>query len=359
MNKTVLVIGGATTDTIITYEDMETLVHQSHGAEQSYLLLEEGKKIEVIHQQVSSGGGATNTAVSFKRQGYDVNLFCKIGEDAAGQLILDELQKFDIDTHLIVRSKEHGTASSFIIPSLKGDRVVFAYRGANATLSMEDLSTTAIAAANFMYITSLSRESASHIPDIVKIAKEHEIPIAINPGVSQLKLGADYLTEALSGIDILISNLSEAETLMHSLKKDKTDGIQDNTDLLAINVKFEDSRFNLREFFETILTIGPRIVVVTHGSEGVYVANRKHIYYHPAPSTEKLVNTLGAGDAFGAAFVGAIYGGKTIPDAIRHGIANSESVIGYSDAKTGLLDKASLEKSAGEISTDLCVEKSW
>lgn len=362
MAKTAFIIGGATTDTIIEYEDMETMVHQRHGAEKSYLVLEEGKKIEVTAQKVFTGGGATNTSVSFQRQGYDVQLFCKIGPDAAGQFVLEEMQKFGINTDRVVTSDNIGTASSFIIPSLKGDRVVFAYRGANATLLTEDLPLADVAKADFLYITSLSRESAQRLPDIVKAAQQHKVPVAINPGVSQLKLGAGFLADALDGIDILMMNLKEAETLMLSLKHVKLKGrVKPATaeNLLDISIKFEDSRFNLREFFDTVLHTGPRIVVVTNGDEGVYVATKEKIYYHAAAAIERIVNTLGAGDAFGSGFVGAIYQELDIPDAIRCGIVNSQSVIGHPDAKTGLLSRDEIRKQVKRLDKALCVEKQW
>ena len=39
-----------------------------------------------------SGGGATNAAVTFTRQGLDVYLFCKIGDDSAGKMVIEDLK---------------------------------------------------------------------------------------------------------------------------------------------------------------------------------------------------------------------------------------------------------------------------
>lgn len=355
--KTVLVIGGATTDTIIQYEEMETLVHQRCGMEQSYLVLEEGKKIEVVQQDVFTGGGATNTAVSFKRQAYDVQLLCKVGQDTAGQQVLDEMQALGVHTDHVVQSTQVGTASSFIVPSLKGDRVVFAYRGASATLLTQELPLEYIAKADFIYITSLSQASSARLPDIVAAAKRSHVPIAINPGVSQLKIGSVSLADSLGGVDILILNLKEAETLMQSLKHIELSHKPLKAEkLLDVSIKFDDRCFNLREFFKTVLQLGPRIVAVTHGGEGVYVATKQKVYYHPALQTTKIVNTLGAGDAFGSTFAGAIYADKSLADAIRCGILNSQSVIGYPDAKTGLLQQQEMDKRLEKLDAKLCRE---
>ena len=76
---------------------------------------------------------------------------------------------------------------------------------------------------------------------------------------------------------------------------------------------------------------------MTDGSSGVYVATRKKLYFHPALNVKNIVNTLGAGDAFGSSFCGAIYIGKPIETALSYGTINSASVIQFHDAKSGLL----------------------
>jgi sugar/nucleoside kinase (ribokinase family) len=355
----VLTIGGATLDTIISYEDMETLIHQRKGASQSYLLLEEGKKIEVTQQEVVSGGGATNTAVAFKRQGYEVILFCKIGRDLSGQLVLKELQDYGLNTQYISYDEKVATATSFIVPSLKGDRAVFAYRGANANLLMKDLALEHIKECQFIYITSLSKASAEQLPQIVTAANKAKVPVAINPGVSQLQKGAEELKKSLPGIDIFILNEEEAKTFMVALHGDSEIAEQTGAKrLIDSKVSFTHGYFNLREFFKKVLDRGPRVVVVTNGSEGVYVATREKLYFHKAPKI-KVINTLGAGDAFGSGFTGALYKGHAISDAIRMGVLNSASVIQYSGAKKGLLTTEQLHQCLQESDASLLSELNW
>jgi ribokinase len=355
----VLTIGGATLDTIITYEDMETLIHQRRGASQSYLLLEEGKKIEVVHQEVASGGGATNTAVSFKRQGYEVTLFCKLGQDLAGDVILKELKNFGLNTDAIIYDEEVGTATSFIVPSLKGDRAVFAYRGANTNLLMKELPLKNIKGCTFIYITSLSQASSAQLPSIVAAAQKEKIPVAINPGMSQLIRGANDLKKSLAGIDTLILNEEEAKKLMASLLGDTMMPEQKGAEKLKPSqTSFTQGYFNLREFFKKVLELGPKVVVVTNGSEGVYVATHDKLYFHKAPKIN-VVNTLGAGDAFGSGFTGALYQGLPVTEAIRRGVLNSSSVIQYPSAKQGLLTQDELTKRLKDLDSGLLSELNW
>lgn len=356
-NKRILVIGGATLDNIITYEEMETMVHKRREGETAYLLLEEGAKIEVVEQCSFSGGGATNTAVSFQRLGFDVALFCKIGHDSAGQFVLDELAQFGVDTALVARSDKVGTASSFVVPSLQGDRTVFAYRGANATIVPDELPLKAIADYDLVYITSLSKQSAQCLPAIVSTAKQHRVHVAVNPGISQLRLGGSFLKDALDGIETLLLNYEEAQQFMQSLMElDKADQYSGGA-MLDVAEQVTPT-FNLKHFFREVMALGPKIVVVTNGQEGVYVATQDRLYFHGGLDVA-VVNTLGAGDSFSSSFVGALQLGVDVCTAMRWGIINSASVIQYPDAKTGLLTQDAILQQAAKLNENACRIKPW
>jgi len=342
LSPKVLAIGGATLDTIIQYEEMETLIYQRRGNEQAYLLLEEGKKIEVTQHQAFSGGGATNAAVALKKLGLETRLFCKIGQDPAGEFILKELKNYGLNLNDVKLTQEIGTATSFVVPSLRGDRTLFAYRGANAALLSEELPEKTIAEVDFLYITSLSKNSAVHLPEIVKIATEQGTRVAINPGSSQLKRGAGFLKTALFGVELLILNDEEAQVLMSSLLVESEEESHGHSGAHQAHAEILTQKaslnFSLKDFFKKALAEGPKVVVVTYGSKGVYVCKESDIFFHPALKVE-VVNTLGAGDAFGSSFAGAYFSGMPIEDAIRMGVINSASVVTHIDAKTGLLSK--------------------
>jgi sugar/nucleoside kinase (ribokinase family) len=359
----ILTIGGATQDIFILYEDAETLhLHTKRGKE-SYLLLKEGGKLEVKELIYSSGGGANNAAFSFKKQGFDVSPVLKVANDEQGTFVIDKLKEAGINTQYVVSVAGH-TGLSFIIPSLEHDRTVFAFRGVNGTMSEEDIPFDDFDQYNYLYITSLSGGSSQLLLSITQQAKKLQIPVAINPGASQLVAGAPTLCKSLLNIDILIINSSEAKKFMLSLahanehlhttlkKKGKKIKTDHRPILLEESINIEDIWFSINNFFQAVLAQGPRIVVVTNGAEGVYVATGQTVYFHPSLPI-KVVNTLGAGDAFGSSFVGAIASGKSIESAIRHGICNAASVISFMDTKQGLLSMKELEKKAQELDPHL------
>ena len=73
------------------------------------------------------------------------------------------------------------------------------------------------------------------------------------------------------------------------------------------------------------------------------------MYFHPALETKSVINTLGAGDAFGSTFCGSVFNQHSIEKSIIFGLVNSSSVIGFHDAKSGLLTKEELIQRAKNI----------
>ncbi|MCK5632647.1 carbohydrate kinase family protein [bacterium] len=352
----IMSIGGATQDTIVQYQPHETLQLHTKNKKQSYLILEEGKKIEVENLTYFTGGGATNAAISFKRLGCNVDIFCNIGIDKQGDFIIKNLQDEGLTTKHITKSKTLPTGTSFIIPTLSGDRTIFAFRGANSELQEKKLPQEIIKQCNWLYITSLSGQSSQLLLPITTFAKEHNIRIANNPGISQLADGAHALCKSLPNIEILILNAQEAKEFMQSLVHE-TKGLQDKITrscastkkqqaphLLASPIEYQNIQFDLRDFFSEVLSRGPKIVVVTNGAEGIYAATQKSLYFHPALAPQQIANTLGAGDAFGSCFTAYIAKKATISEALLAGIINASSAIGSLDAKSGLLSESEIQK---------------
>jgi sugar/nucleoside kinase (ribokinase family) len=338
--KKVLTIGGATHDIFILYESLEVATFSHNEVrDQRFLLLQEGKKIEVKSIKYASGGGATNSAVSFKRLGFDVSSLFKLGIDHPAEIIRAALTKEGINLSFVAKGSKGSTGTSFILPTPSGDRTILAFRGINAYMQQEDIPFASLNTFDQLYITSLSGRSSELLLPIVKKAKEFDVPVAINPGGSQLAAGAHTLRDALQFIDLLILNAEEAEMFFSHIKSDHRD------------------RFSLDTFFKTVMQQGPSIVVVTDGARGVYVAHKNIVFFYPAIQEVKIVNTIGAGDAFGSCFVASLLQGFSIQEAIMCGNINAASVISYLDAKEGLLSAEKLLERLQKIDKSLLRQK--
>ncbi len=87
----------------------------------------------------------------------------------------------------------------------------------------------------------------------------------------------------------------------------------------------------IRTFMRRIQGRGPKVVVVTRGSQGSIAYDGKDFYTYGIVPCE-VVDTMGAGDSFIAGFLYAICEGKDIPAAMAAGAANSSITIGYGGA---------------------------
>lgn len=323
--KKVLTLGNATQDIFIIYEDAEDLHLHSNiknkNQTKSFLLLSKGSKIEISDYCYFVGGGATNTAAGFSKLNFEISTCFKIGNDLPGQFIQEQIKKYNFNSEIII-SKDIKTSTSFIIPTQEKDYVGLIYRDKDIYLNLDDIPQYLFNFLDCLYVSSLNFKQ-NNLVNIIKKAKETNALIAINPGLNQIINNPESIIEALQYCDIFILNYLEAKS-------------------------FFAQNFNFEDYFSYILNLGPKIAVVTNGTDGVYVSERNKTYYHPSINTN-ISSTVGAGDAFASAFAGSILSGKTIEQAIQFGVINSTSVIEHLDAKSGLLSFEELHQKSLDI----------
>ena len=322
--KKIVTIGSATQDIFIYTKPGDVPREERNGT--AFVLFEEGSKIAVQNLHYATGGGAINAAAALTLLEHTAIPVCKIAYDTAGDFIVNDLKKRGIATDHVCFTSSAPTAISFVLPSPTGNRAILAHRGANGTIEQKDIPFDLIEKSDGVYITSLSGDASELFPRIAQHAHKHNVMVAANPTKSQLINGAVNLQAALPYVHVFILNESEARLLYTSLQPKKS--------------------FTIEEYCNFMLQQGPSIVVVTSGASGVHVAakenNKIKIYYQKTESV-KVVNTVGAGDAFGSCFFGMLMHGATIEKALKCGLMNSASLLTGRDTKEKLLTRAELE----------------
>jgi sugar/nucleoside kinase (ribokinase family) len=414
--KKILTVGSAMLDLFLDLGKNTLPCIEKKESRQNFMLLEVGRKVEIPSIHRCSGGGATNAAVSFSRQGFEVSAFFKTGTDCESEFIKRQLSQDNVDTSASITTKDTPTGLSIIFPCPDGDRTTLTYRGASITLTEQELPLALLK--NFigleptshntqkdilsknsatlggnaatapktstgidcLYVTSLSGATAPLLLPLVKAAHEQKIFVACNPGSSQLRAGAHDLQDALPYIDVLVMNSEEAleclnsfvatglhlqdpvcETNTHYSHEQSTherktlENPSHAPELLCTPLVRNNLPLNLRQYFAEILKRGPKIAVVTNGKEGVYVAHtvthNNELLFHPSLPAE-VVNTLGAGDAFGSGFVGALLQNLAVEQALIQGLVQATAVISVLDAQSGLLTTGELKKRMTKISME-------
>src|SRR3990167_4014330 len=106
----VITIGTATLDVFLSGK----AIHAKRDV-RTYEYIEQfplGAKIELDRVDFSTGGGATNAAVTFKRQGFSAGVVAKVGDDLSGREVVQSLKNEGIVTNTIAVDLEGTTAYS-------------------------------------------------------------------------------------------------------------------------------------------------------------------------------------------------------------------------------------------------------
>jgi ribokinase len=351
----ILTIGGATIDSIAVIDSdlIERVVMRN--ADSSYLLLEEGRKIEAEEIANHVGGGAVNAAVSAARLGHNVSTILKLGPDARADTILAALEREGVSTRYVVRDPIVATGASVLVTAHERNASVFTFRGSNARMEPADFKMESFAV-ELVYLTTLSDRSAECFPLIVKQSKAHSAMVACNPGMKQLSAPQAELRRCLANIDILTTNVAEAGALAPWLVGQCGAGASrlgdDCRELSTIMLSSEGATLALPAYLMAMRRLGPRWVVVTDGRNGVFIATPDGILHCPSIET-KVAGTAGGGDAFASTFAAYVAEGARAEDAALAGTVNASSVISHTDTLTGLLSRRHLDEGLATVKRSL------
>lgn len=74
--------------------------------------------------------------------------------------------------------------------------------------------------------------------------------------------------------------------------------------------------------------LGARVLIATFGEQGSVAYDGKQMYWQGSVPCRRLVNTCGAGDAYGSGFVRGLLEGRPIPDCMRLGAEWAARIVG-------------------------------
>lgn len=309
----IISVGAATQDVFITGKALQAKRDvRSHSMVEQFPL---GAKLELDKVYFDTGGGATNAAVTFARQGFHSSFAGKIGKDPAGAEVLRALKRERVHTNNLRVDERWGTGYATILLSDTGERTVLAYRGASAHLKADDFYSGSLMEGDWMYISSLGG-NMDLLKRLLKHAHKYHIKVAFNPGSGELK-NAKKLRQYLSAVEVLMANREELQLLF---------GGERPVDTLLNGMSYCP------------------YVVLTDGPAGSYVADGHSIYFAGQYKRVKVVDRTGAGDAFCSGFVAALARGQAVEDALTLASANSTAVVQAVGAKPGILRVHNLKR---------------
>lgn len=267
-----------------------------------------GAKLELDKVIFSTGGGATNAAVTFARHGFRTTLLAKVADDPAGQNVVQAMRGDGVKTESIACDLNGTTGYSTLLLAPRGERTVLVYRGVSRELKPGDFNHFAELKSDWVYVTSLGGNFPL-LESLVQYASTHGIKLAINPGSGELNQ-PERFRDLLPYFSIVSVNKEEAQQLF--------DG--------------ESPRKLAREAAEWCAT-----ALITNGPKGSYASDGRHVYKAGMYKDVSVLDRTGAGDAMTSGFVAKIVNGDSIEQALTFGSANSTFVVQQVGAKAGII----------------------
>lgn len=301
----VITIGSATQDVYLISKDFCVVRDRRSptGASEEFAF---GSKVELDDLLQEVGGGATNAAVTFRRQGLRTACVCRVGNDAAGDDVIRVLQSYHVDPRFVSRDPHHRTAFSALFLAKNGERSALVYRGASADFTERMVPWRSLRS-RWFYITSLGG-NLTFLRHAIAHAHRTGASVAVNPGKAELTKAA--ARSVLSQAEVLLLNREEAELLFRAR----------GPQLPKVIAKWRQG-----------------IVVVTDGAKGSWAVAPTGAWRLRIKPVHA-VDTTGAGDAFGSGFVAALAKRpQDIPAALRLGAINSAGEVQHVGAKKGLV----------------------
>lgn len=291
--------------------------------------------IDIVHEVDGTsaehvGGSPANVAIGLARLDHTVRLVTALGQDARGERIADQLRRHGVE---VTGSSNTATATSTAQATFDADR--------NATYEFDlhwdpapftvDEGTTHVHAGSLATVLEPGASRTRAVLTSQRAAATLSYDPNIRPGIM------GDLDEVRAGVEDLLPII---------------DVVKASSDDVGLLYPGRPAA----EVIDHWLSLGPGLVVITRGGEGVtYRTTSGNLVSLPAPAVT-VVDTVGAGDSFMAGLISgllglgllggptarAALGGATSEDvqhAVERGLATSAVTVGHPGAYAPSLDE--------------------
>ncbi len=298
-----LAIGTATQDVFLRSKIFKP--HREDG--KLYEEIPLGAKLDIEEVVFATGGNAMNASITFARQGLDSSFMGVVGTEPTAGAILAAFDEEGISTRHLVQSEAFETGYSTILLAPTGERTILRHHGKTLHDDGTPLDLNAIEHADWLYLSSVG--SMPLLEKIVSIAAKNGVQVALNPATMELREPHKIRT-LLEDVSVLLVNKEEMKILVEGSSLEEL--VRHGANLVKT----------------VVVSDGPRGVMATDGEKVVKAGTYEDV---------KVIDRLGAGDAFGSGFVAWHAQGKTLEDAITFASANATSVVTKVGATAGIL----------------------
>jgi sugar/nucleoside kinase (ribokinase family) len=277
----------------------------------------------------SLAGAETNVAIGLARLEFQVKWMSKVGDDAFGQYIVEQLQSEGIDTSGISIDKNYPTGFQIKSKVAIGDPEVQYFRKNSAASKLQITSDLEehLLSARHLHMTGIPPALSDTMLDFARKAaqlmKAANRTISFDPNLRPKLWDSEYkmvqiINELAFQADYVLPGLSEGTILT---------GYSDPRDIAAF-----------------YLERGVRLVVVKLGADGAYFRTVNEEQMIPGFQVAKIIDTVGAGDGFAVGIISALLEGLSIREAVTRANAIGALAVMSPGDSDGLPTRMQLEK---------------
>lgn len=250
---------------------------------------------------VEAGGKGFNIAAGARRLGASVDGLLAIGDDLFSSLAEAALRKADLPQSMLLRQAcATGAGVGFI--DAQGENCIAVFPGANALLSASHVADAGARLASARLVIAQFEIGDEPIEAAFTAARRAGCLTILNP--------SPYRTiekRILSMTDVMIVNRVEASRLACDIGMSVLQNGQNHLPYQALA--------------EALLGVGIDTVIVTLGADGIAAWQRGAAPVRLPAFKVKVIDTVGAGDAFTAGFATGLTENRPFEDCLRWGAA--------------------------------------
>jgi ribokinase len=278
---------------------------------------EPGETVTGAELSLFPGGKGANQAIAAARLGADVAMLGRVGEDAFGANLVQNLRNNGVDTSRVETVSEAPTGSAFVTVTPDGENAIVVSPGANRSFGPEDIE----AASEDL---SKTRVLVAQLEVDVEAVETAARIVAGNGGRFLLNLAPprEVSDTLLHLCDPLVVNQHEATLLLGYEARDP------------------------EESARGLLDLGSTSTVVTLSHAGALLAAGDSSRHFPAPEVEG-VDTTGAGDAFVGAFAAKLASGASLEEAVPYAVMAGAVAVTSEGAQGSLPTPEEIRKLGG------------
>ncbi|MBN1535872.1 MAG: ribokinase [Anaerolineales bacterium] len=264
-----------------------------------------GETIRGENYQTFFGGKGANQAIAAARCGAPVMMLGNLGEDDAGRAAKKNLEVNGVDTYWIVNDPQTTTGMAMILVEEAGQNMIAVVGGANMRLSPQHIEESADLFREARLIIVQLEIPLETVSAAVSFARKTGAHVVLNPSPGQI-----LPDSVLTRVDSLVLN----ETELALIEGDSS-------------IEVSAGKLTQRS--------GAR-VIVTLGGEGAAICAPDHALEYLPSHNVKVVDTVGAGDAFVGAYAAAVVEGKPFAEAVAWGNAAGALAVTKMGAQSAL-----------------------